>query len=276
MALDFSKYFDRYEELVAEVDNLFVRFEKDFPDQVKCEKGCCDCCYALFDLSLVEALYINHHFREQFSGRDKNAVMEAADQADRQIFKLKRKLFKASKEGKGAHEIMSEVARARVRCPMLGEGDLCRMYDRRPLTCRLYGVPTAIAGKGHTCAKSGFVAGEKYPTVSMDALHDRLLAISQELADDIQSRYKQLGDVLMPLSTAVLNIFNDEYLGIRDAEPKEQAAKPAAPKPVEPKAPEAAPVSEACASCTEDKSKCQTCAEKSFSIVLGGPDKDGE
>ncbi len=288
MALDFSKYFERYEELVGEVDKLFATFEKDFPDQVKCEKGCCDCCYALFDLSLVEALYVNHHFNERFGGIEKNAIMEAADKADRQIFKLKRKLFQSNQKGVSARDIMEEVARTRIRCPMLGEGDVCRMYDKRPLTCRLYGVPTAIAGQGHTCAKSGFMAGETYPTVSMDALHDRLLAISQELADSLNSQYKQLGDMLMPLSTAILNTFTKEYLGVKDGKPlidpefHEKAAEMEAPS-VPPqsastglKASGAVPQSEACGSCTEDKSKCRTCAEKSFSIVLGGPDKDGD
>lgn len=281
MALDFSEYFQRYEELVQEVDKLFATFEKDFPEQVKCEKGCCDCCYALFDLSLVESLYINHHFLAQFSGMEKNKVMEAADEADRQIFKLKRKLFKASKSGMDAREVMEQVARTRVRCPLLGEDELCSMYDKRPLTCRLYGVPTAIARQGHTCAKSGFVAGEQYPTVNMDALHDRLLAISQELADNLNSSYKQLGDMLMPVSTTLLNTFTKEYLGVRETKTDSAAAKtaqqPAAQRPVpqEVKTPDAQQ-SDACGSCSEDKSKCQTCAENSFSIVLGGNGKDGE
>lgn len=264
MALDFTEYFKKYEELVADVDNLFARFEKDFPDKVKCEKECCDCCYALFDLSLVEALYINHHFTEAFRGMERTRIMDASDKYDRQVFKLKRKLFKSSQQGLSPQEILEEVARARIRCPLLGEDDLCSMYDRRPLTCRLYGVPTAIGGKGHTCAKSGFVAGEKYPTVQMDALHDRLLAISQEIADSISTRYAQLGDMLMPVSTAIMTEFSDSFMGVRTGTPKQA-------QPVEQPAPAAsAPVSGACASCTEDKSKCQTCSENSFSVVLGG------
>lgn len=267
MALDFTEYFKKYEELVAEVDNLFARFEKDFPDKVKCEKGCCDCCYALFDLSLVESLYINHHFTKAFSGMGRTGIMDASDKYDRQVFKLKRKLFKSSQKGLTPQEVMEEVARTRIRCPLLGEGDLCVMYDKRPLTCRLYGVPTAIAGQGHTCAKSGFVAGEKYPTVQMDALHDRLLAISQEIADSISTRYAQLGDMLMPVSTALMTEFSDSFLGVRTGTPK-QAPQAEQPESVAP-AP-SAPASEACASCTEDKSKCQTCSENSFSVVLGG------
>jgi len=145
---------------------------------------------------------------------------------------------------------------------MLGENDLCLLYDRRPLTCRLYGVPTAIAGAGHTCAKSGFVAGEKYPTVQMDALHDRLLAISQEVADSISTQYAQLGDMLMPVSTAIMTEFTDSFLGVRTGTPKQP---PQAEQPEQ-----KAPVSAACASCSEDKSKCQTCSENSFSLVLGG------
>lgn len=277
MAFDFSKYFEQYEAVVAEVDNLFGYFSKEFPDRVRCDKGCCDCCYALFDLSLVEALYLNHHFGKLFSGLERTKVLENSDAADRQIFKLKRKLFKAAQSGVEASEVMEEVARARVRCPLLGEDDLCMLYDKRPLTCRLYGVPTAIAGKGHTCQKSGFVAGEKYPTVHMDALHDRLLGISQELADDLKSSYKKIGDMLMPVSTALMNEFDEEFMGIRTGKPKQmpegvQADTPMFSAHVTREAEEGQ--AEACSSCTQDKSMCQSCSENSFSVVLGGPDKE--
>jgi Fe-S-cluster containining protein len=271
MAIDFSEYFERYEAVVAEVDAVFNKFETEMGDLVKCGKGCSDCCYALFDITLVEAIYIHHKFNERFSGLERSTIMNRADTADRQIHKLKRKVFKASQEGRPASEILMEVSKARVRCPMLADDDLCAVYDFRPITCRLYGVPTSIAGEAHTCNKAGFKGGEKYPTVNMDIVLDRLIGIGRDMQKGIGSRYKELGDMLVPLSMALVTDYDEDYLGVRT--PGEAKEAPAAAKPA-PKAP-AAPVeikapgaSDACSSCTESKSACESCTSKT--IVLGG------
>jgi Fe-S-cluster containining protein len=271
MALDFTEYFERYEAVIAEVDAVFSKFETDMPDLVKCGKGCSDCCYALFDISLVEAMYIQNKFNEKFSGLERSTIMGRADKADRQIHKLKRSVFKASQQGRPAPEIMMMVSKARVRCPMLSDDNLCSIYENRPITCRLYGVPTAIGGEAHTCSKTGFKGGEKYPTVNMDIILDRVLAIGKDLQKGIGSRFKELGDMLLPLSMALVTEYNETYLGVGevvlpfpDKSPGELA------QPVEITAPAAAP-SPACASCTESKSACESCADNF--VVLGGEGK---
>ncbi len=276
MALDFTEYFERYEAVVSEVDAVFTKFETEMSDLVKCGKGCSDCCHALFDITLAEAIYINHKFNEKFSGIERSVIMERADQADRQIHKLKRKVYKASQAGQPAAEILMEVSKARVRCPMLGDDDLCAIYENRPITCRLYGVPTSIAGEAHTCNKTGFKGGEKYPTVNMDIVIDKLIAIGHDLQKGVGSSYNALGDMLVPLSMALVTDFDENYLGTKGA------AKPAKPKkaaqtgttftgadkqPTELKAPGAAK-EDACSSCTESKSACETCETKT--VVLGG------
>lgn len=271
MELDFKEYFERYEALVKEVDALFAKFENEMPDLVHCEKGCSDCCYALFDLSLVEALYINAKFNERFKGMDRSRILGRADATDRQIYKLKHKLHKASRQGTSAKEILEQVARTRVRCPMLDDDESCEMYDCRPLTCRLYGVPTAIGGKGHTCAKSGFKAGEQYPTVHMDALQDRLLEISRDLAKSINSRFPELHEMLVPLSMAIFNDYSKQFLGVREKteQPETVPAQPAPQGQTE-----IQPMSEACGGCDKDKSACQTCSENSFDITIPGYEKE--
>lgn len=278
MALDLTEYFERYEAVVKDVDAVFSKFEDDMPELVKCGKGCSDCCHALFDITLIEAMYINAKFNEKFSGLERSEILQRADKADRQIHKLKRKVYKATQEGRPASEILMEVSKARVRCPMLGDDDLCGIYEHRPITCRLYGVPTSIGGEAHTCNQAGFKGGEKYPTVNMDILLDQLLAIGKDLQVGIGSRFKELGNMLLPLSMALVTSYDDQYLGLDTpkpppAEPKEAQAKPkGAPKPVEIKAPDAAQTDD-CSSCTESKSACATCSS-SKTIVLGGTDED--
>lgn len=266
MAIDFTEYFERYEAVVAEVDAVFNKFETEMGELVKCGKGCSDCCYALFDITLPEAIYINKKFNEKFSGMERSTIMQRADQADRQIHKLKRKVFKATQEGRPATEILMEVSKARVRCPMLNDDNLCSIYEMRPITCRLYGVPTSIGGEAHTCNQAGFKGGEKYPTVNMDIIIDRLIGIGTDLQKGIGSRFKELGEMLLPLSMALVTDYNEEYLGVKKAKAPQTDAAPKQPEEI--KAPDAQ--GDACASCTESKSACETCETKT--VVLGGSD----
>ena len=221
MSVNLEPYFKKYEALVSQADTAFERVKNAYADCVKCEEKCSDCCYALFDLTLIEALYIHHKFIEKYKGSTKAALLEKANRADRRIYKIKRKAYQDLQSGKNEGEILAELAFERIRCPLLNEKDLCDLYDYRPLTCRFYGVPTAIGGAGHTCGKSEFKQGEKYPTVNLDSVHSQLQQISAELLRDIKSKNIKLADVLVPLSSAMVMDFDDVYLGIAE-EPSEK------------------------------------------------------
>jgi hypothetical protein len=65
---------------------------------------------------------------------------------------------------------------------------------------------------------SGFKEGESYPTVKLNAIHQRLYDISSELAQEIQSRYPKLAEMLVPLSMALLTDYTEEYLGMKSAD----------------------------------------------------------
>ena len=181
----------------------------------------CGLLFCLFDLTLIEALYLHHKFNEKFQGATKVELVEKANRADRGIYKIKRKAFKELQSGRNEGELLAEMALERVRCPLLNEEDLCELYDYRPLTCRFYGIPTAIGGAGHTCGKSGFKQGQKYPTVNLDAVHTQLQQISAELLRDIESRNVKLVDLLVPLSSAMTMDFNEVFLGVAE-EPGEE------------------------------------------------------
>jgi len=223
MSVDLKPYFNKYEALVAQADGAFERVKNAYSDCVKCEEKCADCCFALFDLTLIEALYIHHKFNEKYQGTEKAELLEKSNRADRRIYKIKRKAYNDLQAGKNEGEILAAMALERVRCPLLNEKELCDLYEYRPLTCRFYGVPTAIGGAGHTCGKSGFKQGEKYPTVNLDAVHSQLQQISAELLRDIQSKNIKLADLLVPLSSAVILDFDDVFLGIAE-EPVEETS----------------------------------------------------
>lgn len=216
MSLDFTQFFEKYETIVTLANELFDKVSESHPECVKCKIICSDCCYALFDLSLVEALYINHKIKENLDSVKREQLEGKANSADREVFKLKKKAYDSFKSGTSEDDILKDLASKKIRCPLLNENDKCDLYEFRPITCRLYGIPFSIGGIGHTCGKSGFNEGVKYPTVNMEAIHNKLFEISEELAEHINTRYVKLSELLMPVSMAVLTEFDKEFLGVPD------------------------------------------------------------
>ena len=229
MIPDLTPIFERYEALVREVDSIFAKVDKACPGCVTCHSGCSDCCNALFDLSLVEALYLNRHFKQHFGyGPQRSAILSEAAKTDRVLTKLKRDYFRSVRNRASSatteeeardilHGVMEKAAHDRVRCPLLGKDETCQMYDFRPITCRLYGIPTAIEGKAHVCGLSNFDTGHGYPTVHMDKIQDKLDELSMDIQKAVSSRFKELHTVYVPVSMALLTNYDEAYLGIGPA-----------------------------------------------------------
>ena len=121
MDFDFTPYFKRYEALLNLADQLFEKVSEQHPECVKCKIGCSDCCHALFDLTLIEALYLNHKFLEQFSGTEKEALLDTANEADRQVTKIKRNAYRSLQQGKSEESVLADLAEERNRCPFLNK-----------------------------------------------------------------------------------------------------------------------------------------------------------
>ncbi len=213
-----EKMFSQYEVLSEAADQIFKKVTIEFPEEMKCKKGCSDCCHALFDVSLVEAFYINHHFNRCFSGDEKVALIEKANRADRTIYKIKRDARKRMEKGHTEEDLLVSLAAERVRCPLLNSRNQCDLYENRPITCRLYGVPTEIGGLTHSCGMSGFVKGKSYPTVHMEKMNQQLFALAAAFVREISSRFGDLSGLVMPVSAALLTKFDDSFLGIGDAD----------------------------------------------------------
>jgi Fe-S-cluster containining protein len=224
MSIDFTPFFKKYETLVETAENAFTKVSAEYGDCVKCKIECSDCCFALFDISLIEAIYIHHHFMNALDRGTREEVIEKANHADRLICRIKRKAYKAAVDGKEESEIINAMTRERVRCPLLSRDLRCDLYRYRPITCRLYGIPTAFNGVGYTCGISGFEQGKAYPTIHMDIFYRKLYEISLELVSSIRSRHIKMADMLVPVSMALITDYNEEYLGIGDEEEKKEGA----------------------------------------------------
>lgn len=222
MTIEFTPYFEKYEAVAAMVDDVFQRLQKEFPECVTCKIKCADCCHALFDLTLIEAIYLNCHFNKKFKGREREHLIEKSNRADRKIHMIKRKAFQDKEAGKNEVEILMDLAGERARCPLLNEEDMCDLYEYRPITCRLYGLPTSTEGISHTCGKSGFVQGKPYPTVNLDVIQKKLYEISADFVSQINTRYVKMAEMLVPASMAIITEYDENYLGIETLKKAEE------------------------------------------------------
>ena len=211
---DYLSVFKHYETLVGEVDRAVGRVQETHSDRIHCRQGCSDCCSAVFDLTLVEAFYLNAHFHWEVGEETRLSVTERAETADRQFYQIKHKLHRMRlREGKTDQELLCYLAEQRVRCPLLNASEGCDLYAFRPITCRVYGIPAAIGGEPRICGLSGFESGRAYPTVNLDRINERLFSLSRVLLGEagVMDPERKLNGLVVPVSEALMTEYDEEY-----------------------------------------------------------------
>ena len=169
--------FRSYEYLVDKADAAFQRMEKEHAAHIKCERHCSDCCHAVFGLFLIEAAYLKQQF-DQLGKEEIKAALLRCSKAESDLKRLE-KMLQTHEEDPDMQAYT--MARGRVRCPLLDENEDCILYAHRPITCRVYGIPTKIQGKARVCGKAEFRAGENYPVFDLDGIYRDLYLLSKEL-----------------------------------------------------------------------------------------------
>jgi len=177
------------DEIFNNVDNAVFIIVKNFKKFVTCKPGCTDCCYALFDISFVEAINLSYIIKD-LKRSDRRKL-------ERYAKKYKEKFSKVVKTPN-----LNTMSRSKIRCPLLSDKGLCSLYFARPVNCRTYGVPTTLDGVSHVCGLSGFVEGENYPTIDLSKIQRQLLDLSLTIAPNkhlAHKRFKIADIILNPL-----------------------------------------------------------------------------
>ncbi len=169
-----NSQFEEYEALAAGADAAFQEMSSRYHTCVSCAPGCSDCCHAVFGLFLVEAAYLRFQF-EKLERKERRQLLSRAGKAEKALERL---LTEARKGNDPDGSFALETAR--IRCPMLNDADTCVMYPSRPITCRVYGIPTAIQGKARVCWKAKFEKGKNYPAFNLNEVNRKLYRISRE------------------------------------------------------------------------------------------------
>jgi Fe-S-cluster containining protein len=172
-----AQLFRKYELLVDKADAAFHSMEREQGSCVKCERHCSDCCHAVFGLFLIEAAYLKQQFH-QLGREEIKAALLRCNKAEQGLKRLE-KMLQAHEDDPNMQAYT--MARERIRCPLLDENDDCILYPYRPITCRIYGIPTKIQGKARVCGKAEFRAGESYPIFDLDGIYRDLYMLSREV-----------------------------------------------------------------------------------------------
>lgn len=160
--------YSRLQELYRFIDHTVEKIYTQHPAEIRCKKGCADCCHAVFDISFIEASFLAQylHSHRKILQRQQGNAEKAAISFEQLV-----------KSGKNP-------STARIRCPLLDDNDLCLGHEVRPVNCRTYGTPTVINGKAHVCGLSGFDNNKKYSTIDLAPIQNSLKNFSVGLAGE--------------------------------------------------------------------------------------------
>jgi len=210
--------FRDYEFLVDKAEEAFQKVSREHGSCIQCERGCTDCCHAVFGLFHIEAAYIQYQF-SALSPSIRAAALKRCEETEKNLEAMSRRL-RANRGAPKKHVLA--LARERVRCPLLDDMGDCILYAYRPITCRVYGIPTSVQGKARVCGKAKFKLDKKYPVFDLDGTYGQLYRLSKELLGDSGCEDLERASLLLSLSktltTPLENLMKGE-LGTPDKDP---------------------------------------------------------
>jgi len=160
---------EQYRLLLRQVDAWFAGAVQSHPEQIRCGKGCSGCCRALFDITLLDAL----HLQQGFARLPLKVRQTVLAEAERRVAELRRQwpeyahpyLLNHRSEEEW-QELMPEDDE--TPCVLLDNSGRCLIYEHRPMTCRLHGLPLIDI--------SGEVMHDEWCTDNFTAVDPLLLA----------------------------------------------------------------------------------------------------
>jgi Fe-S-cluster containining protein len=197
--------FRSYELLVDKAEAAFQGMQKDHSSCIKCEPHCSDCCHAIFGLFLIEAGYLKEHL-DELTNEEKRAALLRCEEAEKSLERLQKMLQAHEGDPQMQAYIMS---RERIPCPLLNENQDCILYPYRPITCRVYGIPTKVQGKARVCWKAEFKKDERYPVFDLDGVYRDLYLLSTELLKSAGKDDPEKASLLISVSKAITTSLED-------------------------------------------------------------------
>jgi Fe-S-cluster containining protein len=145
----------QYRSLLGQVDAWFNRCLESGGTALSCRGGCSACCRGLFDITLLDALLLKNAFLS-LAPATREGVLQRCHP---RLAELRQRwpglqppyLLNALPD----HEWTEMPEDDETPCPLLDAEGFCLVYNSRPLTCRLHGLPNIDSSgedfEGTTC-----------------------------------------------------------------------------------------------------------------------------
>src|SRR5213593_63159 len=131
-----------------DLDEWFKQIRQRYASQMQSGKGCTACSYGLFDISLADALEVAQGFGELATPLQERVCSKGAE-LYREIRRAAPDAVEPLMFAEDDPRIDQIVDEAKSPpCPFLGGGGECLIYEHRPLSCRLEGVPMVDVCEG--------------------------------------------------------------------------------------------------------------------------------
>jgi Fe-S-cluster containining protein len=138
-----------YPALLAEIDTWQARARTKHPGVIPCHAGCSACCHGPFDIPVADALLVRDAVRSLAPTDRAEIGNRARAQIDRmrQMEPALAPPWDMAPLGEPRFDALVEVLE-REPCPALDTAGRCRIYQHRPMICRLMGLGVrTVAGQ---------------------------------------------------------------------------------------------------------------------------------
>jgi Fe-S-cluster containining protein len=133
---------NQYGILLVSIDTWFSSVMARYPDLIRCGRGCSGCCRGLFDITLADALLLQRGLAD-LTELPRSAVLVRAParlvELQRQWPDLEPPYILNLRPEQEWELLMPDDDE--TPCPLLDDDGTCLLYDCRPMTCRLHGLP---------------------------------------------------------------------------------------------------------------------------------------
>jgi Fe-S-cluster containining protein len=132
----------QFEELLSQVDAWFARCLDLYPEKIACRTGCSGCCRGVFDITLLDADYLRLGFEKLPAEIREKVLAKVAERLAvmrEQWPEFDQPYLLNYRPEEDWELLMPEEDE--TPCVLLGDDGRCLVYQHRPMTCRLHGIP---------------------------------------------------------------------------------------------------------------------------------------
>jgi Fe-S-cluster containining protein len=196
---------EEYRLLLEEIDSWFSRCQQQHPEEIACSKGCSECCRGLFDITMLDAAILNIGLailppKVRFKVRKMAVESVRTIQSSWPEFSQPFILNHRSEEERETLLASDNE----TPCVLLDNEGRCLLYDYRPMTCRLHGLPLIdVSGEimeSEWCTKN-FLETDPLSLKNLRGEFERLLYTEAELGRCFTAEL--LGEALVELDTVI-------------------------------------------------------------------------